>query len=73
MASSMQINALIIDQLAAGEKRILGLVVAIRKALGRNEMVKGDLSQIVKSALRKLIAAQAVVDVDGLYSLARSK
>jgi hypothetical protein len=67
----MQISTLIVDQLAGGEKRILGLVVAVRKSLGRGGMVKGDLSQMVKSALRRLIASEAVVEVDGVYSLAK--
>ena len=73
MASSMQINALIVAQLARGEKRILGLIVTVRKALAYDGGggVKGDLSAMVKSALRRLVAAGTVVDVDGMYSLAR--
>jgi len=69
MADSTQISSLIVDQLARGEKGMLSLIVAVRKALGRSEKIKGDLSQMVKSALRQLVASQAVVDVDGLYSL----
>jgi hypothetical protein len=59
---------LILAQLAGGEMGLLRLVVAVRKNLGRFE--KGDLSQIVQSALQKLVASAAVVDMDGLYSLA---
>jgi len=32
--------------------------------------LKGDLTEMVKSALRKLVASEAVVDDDGTYSLA---
>jgi hypothetical protein len=69
MASAIQISSLILDQLAGGEKRMLSLVVAVRNALGRSERVKGDLSEIVKAALHKLVASEVVVDVEGLYSL----
>ncbi|CAN5456311.1 hypothetical protein BH09PLA1_BH09PLA1_14740 [soil metagenome] len=65
-----RINQLILEQLADGERRVLSLVVAIRKTLTRAEAGKGDLTAMVKSALRKLVAARAVVDVDGMYSLA---
>ena len=54
MASSMQINALIVAQLARGEKRILGLIVTVRRSLAcGGGGVKGDLSAMVKSALRR--------------------
>jgi hypothetical protein len=32
-------------------------------------MVKGDLSAMVQSALRTLIASRAIADADGMYSL----
>ena len=67
MADPIAINSLILTQLAGGEKGALRLTVAVRKSLGRFE--KGDLSEIVKSALRKLVASNAVVDDDGIYSL----
>ena len=70
MSSPIEINSLILAQLAGGEKGVLRLVVAVRKAL---RFEKGDLSQIVKSALRKLVASEAVVDVDGMYSLKPSQ
>jgi hypothetical protein len=73
MASPIQISSLIVEQLAAGEKRVLGLTVAVRNSLGRSEKVKGDLSEMVKSSLRKLVASQAVVQVDGMYSLSPRK
>jgi hypothetical protein len=67
MADPIAINSLILTQLAGGEMGLLRLIVAVRKSLGRFE--KGDLSEIVKSALRKLVLSQAVVEVDGIYSL----
>ena len=73
MASSMQISSLIVTQLARGEKRILGLIVAVRKSLAGTGVIKGDLSPVVRSAVRRLIAAGTVVDADGMYSLARAK
>jgi len=73
MASAIQISSLIVAQLAGGEKRMLSLVVGVRTTLGRSERVKGDLSEIVKSAVRKLVASKAVVDVDGLYSISPPK
>jgi len=67
MASPGQINSLIINQLAGGEKRVLSLVVAVRNALGASS--KGDISGMVKSALRKLVASGAITDADGMYGL----
>ena len=66
---TVPIDHLILNQLSRGEMRLLALVVAVRKSLGRTEAVKGDLSTIVKSSLRKLVAAKAVVDVEGVFSL----
>lgn len=70
MTSSVEITSLILEQLAAGEMGVLRLVVAVRTALGHSERIKGDLSESVKSSLRKLVASKAVVDDDGIYSLA---
>jgi hypothetical protein len=67
MSRPTEISTLILDQLAGGEKGLLRLVVAVRRNLGRFE--KGDLSEIVKSALHRLVTSEAVVDVDGVYSL----
>ena len=73
MANSMQISSLIVKQLALGEKRILGLVVGVRTALGISERVKGDLTEVIRAALRKLVASKAVVDTEGSYSLPPAK
>lgn len=73
MASADQISLMIVNELAAGEKGVLSLVVAVRRTLGRSEKLKGDLSHAVKSALRKLVASRAVVDDDGRYSLSPRK
>jgi len=62
---------MILDQLRLGERRVLSLTVAIRGLLSGSDGSKGDLSASVKSALRRLVVSGAVVDVDGMYSLAR--
>ena len=62
-------NQLVLAQLAKGERRILSLVVAIRNTLSQAEAGKGDLTAMVKSTLRKLIASREIVEVDGMYSL----
>ena len=72
-ASTVHIDEMILAQLAGGDRRILSLVVSIRNVLNRSGSVKGDLSAMVKSALRKLVAAGQVVDVDGVYSLTSVK
>ncbi|MDB5298626.1 MAG: hypothetical protein JWO87_289 [Phycisphaerales bacterium] len=59
----------ILRHLAQHEMRLLVLVVAIRKDLHRSEGIKGDLSELVKSILRELVASKVVVDVDGMYAL----
>jgi hypothetical protein len=66
---TVPIESVILNQLARSEMRLLTLVVNVRKSLGRSEAVKGDLSTIVKSSLRKLVASNAIVDVEGVYSL----
>jgi hypothetical protein len=63
------IRQLILDQLSLGETRVLALIVGVRNSLGRSECVKGDLSEIVKAALRKLVATKVVTDVEGVFSL----
>ena len=73
MTSSNLIPSLIVEQLGGGEKRMLSLVVAVRKAHGRSGIVKGDLSVKVKSALHKLVLSKVVVEVDGMYSLSPPK
>jgi hypothetical protein len=71
--ANSRINQLILDELARRERRVLSLVVAIRKDLQPSGVVKGDLTAMVKSALRGLVAEQTVVDEDGLYSLSPAK
>ena len=73
MATPQAIQALILEQLAAREMEILSLVVAIRRTLSRSENTKGDLSAIVKAALKRLVACKAIVDDDGRYSLSPAK
>ena len=73
MASPDQISSLILDELAGGEKGVLSLTVAVRRTLSRSENLKGDLSQMIRSALRKLVASKTVVDDGGRYSLWRRK
>ena len=70
---STSITPLILEKLGEGEKRSLSLVVSIRKSLGQSAFLKGDLSAVVNSALRKLIASKQVIEVDGVYSLAREE
>jgi hypothetical protein len=53
--------------------RILVLVAAPRKTLGRSAYIKMDLSSVVVVALRKLIASKVVLDSEGTYSLNRKK
>ena len=64
---------LILRDLAGGEKRILSLIVAVRKSAGSAAWARGGLKERVASTLRKLVSSKAIVDVDGLYSLAPSK
>ena len=65
------ISQLILEQLAVREMRLLTLIVAIRKSMSHTSVFKGDLSETVKAALRKLVLAKAVDAVEGVYSLAR--
>jgi hypothetical protein len=67
--SRLRLTQLILDQLGHREMRLLSLVVAIRKGLDPSEAVKGDLSEIVKSTMRQLVASQAVVEIEGIYAL----
>jgi hypothetical protein len=69
--STIKFSQIIIDELSAGERRELSLVVAIRNVLNRTGAVKGNLPDMTKSALRKLVASGTLVESDGLYSLAR--
>jgi hypothetical protein len=62
-------NEIILDLLAKGEMRSLVLIVSIRKALGRQAYIKGDLSEVVNLSLRKLVASKQIVETEGVYSL----
>ena len=66
-----EIDSLILEQLAGGDKGHLRLVVALRRRLGGFE--KRDLSETVKSAVHKLIVSETIVDDDGIYSLAKQR
>jgi hypothetical protein len=63
----------ILDLLAKREHRLLVLVVAVRRALGPFEYVKGDLSDNVRDSLNTLIAAGTVTESDGVFALRRRK
>jgi len=62
---------MVLQQLNAGERRLLSLVVAVRKGMADSHRIKGDLTEQVRSSLRQLVADHQVVDDDGMYSLAR--
>jgi hypothetical protein len=63
------LHQIVLNQLATGEKRLLTLVVSVRKEMGPAGNIKGDLSVMVKAALRKLVASKVVLDEEGVYSL----
>jgi hypothetical protein len=62
-------SQIILDELARGDRRLLSLTVAIRRTLNRSGSAKVSLTDLISSALRKLVAAGQIVDVDGIYSL----
>ena len=61
------LHQIVLNQLATGEKRLLTLVVSVRKEMGPAGNIKGDLSVMVKAALRKLVASKVVLDEEGVY------
>ena len=67
--SAVQLSQIILDTLAAGERRELSMIVAIRRVLNRRGAIKGDLTSLTRSGLRKLIASGTVMESDGVYSL----
>jgi len=67
------VSPLILEQLAIGERRVLSLIVSVTKAMNRDGGGKGNPSVLVRSALRALIQARTIVEVDGMYSLAEVK
>ena len=70
---TVSISALILEQLGHKEMRLLVLVVAVRKSIGPFIKIKGDLSDTVKSTLRRLVASKVVIDVEGVYRLASNE
>src|SRR4051812_46625055 len=64
-----RVDELILAHLAGGERRVLSLVVAIGKQLSHEKVLKPNLSSMVKSSLRGLVASRTIRDFDGLYSL----
>jgi hypothetical protein len=68
-----RVTPLILDELARGERRVLSLVVAVRNALQRSDALRGNLTGTVRSSLRALTSSKAIVDADGMYSLAPRK
>jgi hypothetical protein len=73
-AQFSQVTPLILDQLAIGERRVLSLIVSVTKAM-QNQAggVKGNPSALIRSALRALVAARTIVEVDGMYSLVQGE
>jgi len=70
MASlNVPITDLVLSQLAAGEMRMLSLVVAVRRRLEPGDRITGDLSAVVKTAIRKLVLSKAVTESDGVFSI----
>ncbi len=70
MASlSTPLRSLILKQLADHEMQLLTLVVSVRKSLVPADRIKGDLTGLVKSAIRQLILNKVVVETDGMFSL----
>lgn len=67
-----RIEQLILDELTGGEMRVLALTVAVRRAIHRTRVFKGDLSATVRTTLRKLVASRQVVETDGVYSISRA-
>jgi hypothetical protein len=68
-----RVTPLVLDELARGERRVLSLVVAVRSALQRSDALRGNLTGTVRSSLRALMSSKAIVDADGMYSLAPQK
>ena len=72
MSSTSRVQSLILQQLNRGEMEVLALTAAVRRAVTPADRIKGDLPTMVKSALRVLVACNAVKDHDGRYSISPS-
>lgn len=64
--AAIPLRQIIIDTLAAGERRELSIIVAIRNV---SRTFKGDLASLAKSSLRQLVASGTIVECDGVYAL----
>ena len=64
--AAIPLSQIIIDTLAAGERRELSIIVAIRNV---SRAFKGDLASLTKSSLRQLVASGTVLERDGMYTL----
>ena len=64
--AAIPLRQIIIDTLAAGERRELSIIVAIRNV---SRTFKGDLASLTKSSLRQLVASGTIVERDGMYTL----
>lgn len=71
--SHSRISSLVLEELTLGERRLLSLIVAVRKTLAQTEVFRGDLPAVVKLAVRKLVVAGVVFEVDGVYTLRRPR
>ena len=69
MSNSEHIRTLILARLGESEMRFLSLVVGVRKDLFGRPPVKGDLPQMVKTALRGMLLSNTIVEADGTYGL----
>jgi len=69
ITSSKRIEGLILEQLSQHEMRVLTLLVAVRKSLSGPAPFKGDLSDAVASALRRLVASRSIIETGGVFSL----
>jgi len=68
MRTSNMIADLVLERLGVGDASHLILIVSVRKALN-SAPFKGDLSDAIAYALRRLVDAGTVVHVEGIYSL----
>ena len=68
MHTSNMIADLVLERLGIGDASHLILIVSVRKAL-KSTPFKGDLSDAITYALRRLVGAGTVAHVEGIYSL----
>lgn len=68
--TAIDIPKLVLSQLAQREMRFLALTVAVRRTLGPGYAVKGDLAGVIKTSLRQLVSSNAILDSDGVFTVA---